>query len=293
MNGALIIDKPAGMTSHDVVSRVRRITGERRIGHIGTLDPFATGVLVLLLGKATRLARFFDHATKSYEAVMRVGFSTDTYDATGAPSGADRGADFRPADLHALLPEFQGTIQQLPPAYSAKKIAGVAAYKKARKGQAVELAPVTVTISELQVLQVDGPLVKFSVTVSSGTYIRSLAHDLGSRLSLGAHLQELRRTRLGAFTIAEALTVKQLEDPAQLAGAVRPMEALLPEILPHRLTTEELSSVLHGRSVAAEQAGEWLRLLTPLGELAAMARLESPGWYHPEVVLYEAVPEGS
>lgn len=293
MNGALLIDKPEGITSHDVVNRVRRLTGQRRVGHIGTLDPFATGLMVVLLGKATRLARFYEGATKSYEAVMRVGFVTDTYDRTGTPQGPDRGAEFQAALLPTILEQFRGSLLQRPPAYSAKKVSGVAAYKKARKGQEVDLAPVAVAVSELSLSEISNSLVKFSVTVSSGTYIRSLAHDIGERLGLGAHLHELRRTAVAAFRLSDAVKLEDLEKPEILAASLIPMERLLPQIPERQLSASEVQAVLHGRSVDAPAAGEWLRLMGPDGALLALARLEGAGYYHPEVVLCDAVPEAS
>lgn len=297
MNGAIIIDKPAGLTSHDVVNRVRRISGQRRVGHLGTLDPFATGVLVVLLGKTTRLARFFDGASKSYEAVMRMGFATDTYDRTGKPLGPDRAAEFRADQLEALLEEFRGSILQRPPAYSAKKISGVPAYRKARKGQDVELAPVPVMVADLGLKKIEGTLVYFSVTVSSGTYIRSLAHDIGARLGLGAHLTELRRTAVGEFTLDHAVGLENLATSFPAGSGLQeffiPPESLLPAIPVRSLSADETKAVLHGRAVSAEPQGEWLRLLNPDGQLVALARAEAPGWYHPEVVLLDAVPDAS
>lgn len=294
MNAALLIDKPAGMTSHDVVSVVRRITHQRRIGHIGTLDPFATGLLVLLLGKATRLTRFFDQATKSYEAVMRVGFATDSFDLTGKPVGPDRGDEFRPQQVESLIKQFEGSSFQRPPAFSAKKISGVPAYKKARKGQEVQLAPVSVAISQIALEEIKDKLIKFSVTVSSGTYIRSIANDLGERLAIGGHLTELRRTAVGAWQIHQALSLEtvqvQLSEGKSLGELMIPMESLLPEIPARQLAEAELSGVLHGRSVQAAEQSRWLRLVAPDGRLAAVAAAEGGGSYHPEVVLLDAVP---
>jgi tRNA pseudouridine55 synthase len=289
MNGAIILDKPAGITSHDAVRAVRRIFHERSVGHIGTLDPFATGVLVMLLGKATRLARYFGAATKTYEAVMRVGFATDTYDFTGTAQGPDRHLDLNPDDLTQLFGQFVGRHLQTPPAYSAKKVGGVAAYRLARKGSSVELAPVEVSITELALLDVKEQLVSFSVTTSSGTYIRSLAHDLGQRLGVGAHLTNLRRTAVGDFKIGEAMTLDavelQVRDAAYQERVLKPMESLLLELPAYVLSADEYARVMNGQSVFLSSAAAHLRLFSPEGSLAAIAEHEHEGWHHPQVVL--------
>ncbi len=204
MDGVLILDKPAGMTSHDAVNRLRRITGERSIGHLGTLDPMATGVLPMLLGRMTRLAQFYLHCEKTYEGEIRLGYATDTYDATGEPSGPAVKVHCSEAEIRAAAAGFAGVIEQTPPPYSAKKISGVPAYKLARKNQAVELKPVRVEIKKLEITGVQGDLVSFRAQVASGTYLRSIAHDLGRQLGVGGHLASLRRTAVGEFGIEEA-----------------------------------------------------------------------------------------
>lgn len=296
MNGALLIDKPAGPTSHDIVNRVRRLAGERRVGHIGTLDPFATGLLVLLLGKATRLARFFDTAWKSYDAVMRIGLATTTFDLTGEPLGPDRGEEFDAAALTRILDEFQGEMLQQPPSYSAKKVSGVAAYKRARKGQAVELAPVAVTLSDLRLLSIERQRVEFSVRVSSGTYIRSLAHDIGQRLGIGAHLTALRRTAVSDFTLRDAATLDRLEanrgGMMDLGRSFISVEGLLPNLPRAVLSPTELTSVLHGNSVSLQAAGEWVKLFSEAGHLVALAKAEGGGRYHPNIVLCDTAGAG-
>ncbi len=210
INAVLVLDKPAAFTSHDVVNRVRRLTGERSVGHLGTLDPMATGVLPLLLGRFTRLAQFFNDSSKTYEGEIRFGFATDTYDAEGEPAGpiSDRYPTL--GEIHSHLPALTGQILQLPPIYSAKKINGVAAYKLARKDKPVEMKPVQVHVHRFEIQSVCGDHARFIAEVSAGTYIRSLAHDLGQALGCGAHLSSLRRTQAGEFHISRAVTLDQL-----------------------------------------------------------------------------------
>ncbi|MGC2448010.1 MAG: tRNA pseudouridine(55) synthase TruB [Candidatus Sulfotelmatobacter sp.] len=215
MNGVLIIDKPAGLTSHDVVNRVRRILGQRSVGHLGTLDPMATGVLPLVTGNFTRLAQFYISSEKTYEGTVRFGFGTDTYDAEGEPTSEPTNVTLNPNELEAAAGKFRGVIAQTPPPFSAKKIKGVPAYKLARKQKEVTLQPVQVEIKELEVLGVDVDRMRFRARVSSGTYLRSVAHDMGKALGCGAHLERLRRTSVAEFTIAEA---HRLEEVAASAG---------------------------------------------------------------------------
>jgi len=212
MDGVLILDKPAGMTSHDAVNRLRRITGERSIGHLGTLDPMATGVLPMLLGRMTRLAQFYLYCEKTYEGEIRLGYATDTYDATGEPSGPAVAVNCQEqeAEIRAAAAGFVGVIEQTPPPYSAKKISGVPAYKLARKNQTVELKAVQVEIKKLEITAMQGDLVSFRAQVASGTYLRSIAHDLGRQLGVGGHLASLRRIAVGEFGIEEAHTLEEL-----------------------------------------------------------------------------------
>jgi tRNA pseudouridine55 synthase len=212
MNGVIIIDKPAGWTSHDVVNRMRRILGQRSIGHLGTLDPLATGVLPLVTGTLTRLAQFYTASKKSYEGVIRFGFATDTYDADGAPWGEAVSVSPTLDQLQTLAIRFRGVIQQTPPPFSAKKIKGVPAYKLARKQQEVVLQPVEVEIEEFEVLSIEGDRANFRARVSSGTYMRSIAHEMGQLLGCGAHLESLRRTAVAEFEIAQAHTIKEIEE---------------------------------------------------------------------------------
>jgi len=211
MNGVLIIDKPSGLTSHDVVNRVRRIVGQRSVGHLGTLDPLATGVLPLVLGSYTRLAQFYTNSEKAYEGTIRFGFATDTYDAQGEAASAPRPIDLKLETLQALAAEFVGRIEQLPPPFSAKKIQGVPAYKLARKHQPVELKPVEVEIKEFTIDAVEGDCATFHARVASGTYMRSVAHEMGQRLGCGAHLASLRRTGVAEFDIAQAHSLEDVE----------------------------------------------------------------------------------
>lgn len=219
MNGLLIVDKPAALTSHDVVARTRRILNERSIGHLGTLDPMATGVLPLLLGRYTRLAQFFGQMEKSYTGTIRFGQATNTYDAEGEPVGPRMQVSLRIEELRAHAGRFRGELLQTPPVYSAKKVGGRAAYSLARAGKTVELAPVRIQVREFEITSLDGETAAFRAQVSAGGYIRSLAHDLGRQIGCGAHLASLRRVAAGPFTEADALTLEHLEQLAQ-AGLV-------------------------------------------------------------------------
>lgn len=210
LNAILVLDKPPAFTSHDVVNRVRKITGERSVGHLGTLDPMATGVLPLVLGRFTRLAQFFNDSVKVYEGEIRFGFATETYDADGEAVGALSSAEPTLEQIHRLLPAFTGRILQLPPAYSAKKIHGVPAYKLARKDKVVDLKPVEVTVHRFEIKSVWANRARFVAEVSAGTYIRSLTHDLGQALGCGAHLTQLRRTQAGEFNLSQATTLENL-----------------------------------------------------------------------------------
>ena len=219
MNGVLIIDKPSGFTSHDVVNRVRRILGQRAVGHLGTLDPAATGVLPIVLGNLTRLAQFYTHSEKTYEGVIRFGFATDTYDAEGEPTSPPQNVQINAYELRALAAHFRGVIQQTPPPFSAKKVAGVTAYKLARKKHQVELKPVEVEIKEFEILDTTADHATFRARVASGTYMRSVAHDLGQKLGCGAHLASLRRTAAAEFTLNDAHTLQELEAAVQQGSA--------------------------------------------------------------------------
>jgi tRNA pseudouridine55 synthase len=210
MNGVLIIDKPAGLTSHDVVNRARRILHERSIGHLGTLDPMATGVLPLVTGNLTRLAQFYIASEKTYEGTIRFGFATDTYDAEGEPTTTPQEISLQAQAVEALAARFRGVIEQTPPPFSAKKIKGVPAYKLARQQKEVILKPVQVEIKEFEILAVEVDRARFRARVASGTYMRSVAHDMGRELACGAHLESLRRTAVAEFTLQDAHTLDEL-----------------------------------------------------------------------------------
>ena len=214
MNAVLIIDKPSGLTSHDVVNRARRILKERSIGHLGTLDPMATGVLPLVIGSLTRLAQFYTASEKTYEGTIRFGFATDTYDADGEPTSAAREVSLSREVVEAAAARFRGVIEQTPPAFSAKKIAGVPAYKLARKHKEVTLQPVQVEIKEFEILSVDADRARFRARVASGTYMRSVAHEMGQALSCGAHLESLRRTAVAEFILEDAHTLDEIAEAA-------------------------------------------------------------------------------
>ena len=230
IDGALVIDKPKGKTSHDVVDAVRHLAGFRQIGHLGTLDPLATGVLVLLLGRATRLVRFYAGRRKRYSAGFRFGFATDTYDSDGEAQGPDSAPALDAAMLEKFAAERVGRFEQMPPAFSAKKIKGRPAYELARKGQPVELKAVEVEVYEYKLKEIEGSIARFVIECSSGTYIRSLAHEMGQKFGCGAHLAEITRTAVGEFSQEQAITLEELAE-AKLAGKFAerliPMENLL------------------------------------------------------------------
>ena len=283
MDGLLVVDKPSGPTSHDVVARVRRALRERRVGHTGTLDPAATGVLPLVVGRATRLAQFLSSSDKSYEAVIRFGFSTDTGDAQGQVLGVQRATDCPSRDaIEAALDMFRGTFLQQPPAFSAKKIDGKRSHELARararadarlpasRSSTISLPPslgftspgfgaagspdlpdpVSVTAFAIEVVSTDGDRVTIRVDCSAGFYIRSLAHDLGERLGVGGHLVALRRTRSGTLTLADAVALDAVEgDPALAAGRVIPLANMLPGLAPVVLTSDGVRKAIHGREL--------------------------------------------
>ncbi len=293
IDGVLVIDKPGGMTSHDVVAMARRALGERQIGHTGTLDPMATGVLALACGRATRLVRFLSASDKDYDAEIRLGLSTDTYDVTGRE--IERSERRPPRDaVVAALEALTGAYLQAPPPYSAKKITGRRAYDLARADLAVHPTPVPVCVSRLELTRFDEDIVAVRLTCSAGFYVRSLAHDLGARLGTGACLAALRRTRNGQFGLADATSPAELvRVPLGAGRSLFPLEQLLPGIPSVRVTEEGSKRVSHGRSIGSEHfsgalsaPGAWVRLLGPDGALVALAEPGShPGSLHPSVVL--------
>src|ERR1700748_1053887 len=228
MNGLLVLDKPSGVTSHDVVAIVRRVTGEKSIGHLGTLDPMATGVLPLLLGKYTRLAQFFGPMPKAYTGAIRFGFATDTYDADGITVGPVATSLPTNEEIQAAAFHFRGQVEQTPPPFSAKKVDGKPAYTAARRGETVVLKPVSLTIDEFVIGEREGEYAEFSMRISSGGYVRSVAYDLGRALGCGAHLARLRRVAAGPFTLNQALTLDEVCAQAASGG--------LEQSLPHPRT---------------------------------------------------------
>ncbi len=289
MNGVIVINKPSGMTSHDVVNRVRRILGEKSVGHLGTLDPMATGVLPLVTGRLTRLAQFYTTSRKSYEGEIRLGFATDTYDAEGDPAGDIREVQVTLEHLQQAAREFVGSIQQTPPPFSAKKIAGVPAYKLARKNKEVELKPVQVEVSAFEILSFEVDRARFRADVSSGTYIRSLAHDLGQRLGVGAHLSALTRTASGEFRIEDALTLDEL-DCAMRKGTIEQRFVHLRRILPEfpcvTADEENAAKIRHGRAVNLPELSraKLVKVFADQKQLIAIASRVAGTLFHPKVV---------
>ncbi|MEO8724825.1 MAG: tRNA pseudouridine(55) synthase TruB [Acidobacteriaceae bacterium] len=288
MNAVLIIDKPQGITSHDVVARVRRICGERSVGHLGTLDPMATGVLPLVLGKMTRLAPFFGDAEKEYEGTIRFGFATDTYDAEGEASGAERTLDVTLEELRVLAQQFRGSISQVPPVFSAKKINGVPAYKLARKHETPALKAVAVEVYSFILLSLDGQDLEFHCNVSAGTYVRSLAHDLGQLAGCGAHLARLRRVRAGAFSIADAITLDKLEMAVSKGDKVGlHAREILPEM--PSVTADERAEVgiRHGAAINLPEMSKskLVKVFRGQSELIAIASRVAGTLFQPKIVL--------
>lgn len=284
--GGLVVDKPAGLTSHDVVAAARRALGQPRVGHTGTLDPLATGVLVLLLGRATRLAQFLSGARKTYLATVVFGQATSTYDAEGEPVGPAREAAIDRGSLEEAVNQFRGAFLQTPPAVSAKKIGGHRAYDLARIGDVV-LAPAPVEVSTLDVVEFDGTRLVLRVTASAGFYVRSLAHDLGQRLGPGAHLTALRREQSGLLGLGDAVPFEVLmTDPVEAARRVVAMGDLLADWPSAILGEAEREAVSHGRPFqhAAAANGKRLRLLGPDGRLVGVAERRA-GFLHPVLVL--------
>jgi tRNA pseudouridine55 synthase len=311
IDGALVINKPPGRTSHDVVDAVRRLLGFRQIGHLGTLDPIATGVLVLLLGRATRFAQFYAARRKRYESVFRFGFATDTYDADGMPAGPDAAPQLDRVELERIAAKLTGRFLQTPPPFSAKKIQGRPAHELARKGQTVELKPVEVEVFEFRILEIDGSKVRVAVECASGTYIRALAHQMGIDLGCGAHMAAITRTAVGEFTLDQAISLAEFEEAAHASKAadlIVPLNRLLPDLPSVTVLPMIEQRVKHGSkfqiSLAQIQpgrvelppgapsqldSGEWkparLRVFNQQEELIAIAEGVVPRTYQPVLVL--------
>jgi tRNA pseudouridine55 synthase len=290
MNGVLIIDKPPGPTSHDVVNRVRRILQQRSVGHLGTLDPLATGVLPLVIGSLTRLAQFYTASEKTYEGVIRFGFATDTYDAEGEPLSPQQPVELQPDRVKELATRFRGVIEQVPPPFSAKKIQGLPAYKLARKQKPVVLRPVRVEIKEFEILSVAEDRVHFRARVASGTYMRSVAHDMGQQLGCGAHLESLRRTSVAEFDIADAHTLEQLQEAAAQGTAedlfVHPRK-LLPQLPSVTADEANAARIRSGRSVNLPELSRarQIKVFSGQKELIAIATRIAGTLFHPKIVL--------
>ncbi|HVR69424.1 MAG TPA: tRNA pseudouridine(55) synthase TruB [Vicinamibacteria bacterium] len=295
MDGVLVVDKPAGPTSHDVVERVRQVLRVRRAGHTGTLDPFATGVLPICVGKATRLARFLSEGDKAYRATVRLGFATTTDDLTGEPVGIRRAVDADEAVVRRACVALTGALRQVPPAYSAKRVEGQRLYDLARRGVAVERAAVPVTVHALDVVSVEGDHVVLDVRCSAGTYVRALARDLGEALGAGAHLAALRRTEAAGLGLAGAVAWGDLAPAA--AERVLPLDVLLPQFPAVVVGEEGAAAVRHGRDLdrrlvthgfPVPPAPARVRVLDAQGRLLALA---VPRGFGPPVPGLPAVPD--
>jgi tRNA pseudouridine55 synthase len=296
MNGVLIIDKPSGCTSHDVVARVRRILGQRTVGHLGTLDPLATGVLPLVLGNMTRLAQFYLASEKSYEGVIRFGFATDTYDAEGEMVGEKHEPSLTTEQVRELAGKFLGTIQQTPPPFSAKKINGVPAYKLARKKKDVVLQPVSVEIRQFDISVLEDSRVRFAAQVASGTYLRSIAHEMGQLAGCGAHLESLRRTSVGEFQLADAHTLAEVEQAVQSGEGNGPEgigellvhpRKLLPELPSVTADAEAAAKIRHGMAVNLSDfsRAREVKVFAGQRDLIAIASRVAGTLFHPRIVL--------
>jgi tRNA pseudouridine55 synthase len=288
-----VVDKEEGWTSHDVVSKMRRIANTKKIGHLGTLDPIATGVLPLVIGQATRLAQFYTRSDKIYEATVRFGFATDTYDRGGSPTSAVTEPAVGAEDLERLLDNFRGEIMQTPPPVSAKKVDGVRAYQLARRKMPVDLPPAPVRIYELTLVEVRGSEARLRARCSGGTYLRSIAHDLGQALGCGAHLRDLRRMASAEYTLEQAHTIPQLQ---QLAGESRLGDALIPgaRMLPDfpsvYVEAATAGQIRQGRNFPVspfrvQQGTRYVKAVSGDGELIAIGEAVLPNLYHPVVVL--------
>jgi tRNA pseudouridine55 synthase len=271
---------------------MRRIAGTKKIGHLGTLDPAATGVLPLVIGRATRLAQFYTRNEKVYEGVIFFGQTTDSYDAEGEPTSPLVDVTLERDGLDRLLDQFRGDLMQVPPAVSAKKIAGRPAYELARKGEVVELKPVAVTIHSIEILWVEGPRAAVRIHCSGGTYVRSIAHDVGQAMGCGAHLETLRREVSGSFTLADARTLEQLAElsaEGRLSEALIPAAKLLPDFPSEMVDQITAGQIRHGRDFRSSpfrppSESRYIKAVTPEGELVAIGEAVLPNLYHPVLV---------
>ncbi len=293
MDGVIVIDKPEGCTSHDVVIRLRRIAQTRRIGHLGTLDPMATGVLPLIIGRATRLAQYFSANDKKYDALIRFGVTTDSYDREGNVTARSPDVAVDRGDLEKALEAYRGTFSQVPPPVSAKKIKGVPAYKLARKNVPVALDPVEVTVHSLGLVAIGKDNARIHVHCSAGTYVRSIAHDLGQRLGCGAIIDQLRRTASGDFSESEAHTLEDLElldERGRLREALIPAAQLLPHFPSETVDALTAGQIRQGRDFRvspfrSRPGQKFVKAVTSDGELIAIGEAKLPNVYHPVLVL--------
>ncbi|HJS44404.1 MAG TPA: tRNA pseudouridine(55) synthase TruB [Gemmatimonadales bacterium] len=279
----MLVAKPAGPTSHDVVDIVRRALGEQRVGHLGTLDPFAKGLLVLVVGRATRLAAYTAEWPKAYEGVIRLGVTTDTDDLTGAVVATALWTGITPAELAAVIASFRGRHEQRPPAYSAVKIAGERAYARARRGEAVEPAARWVDIRELEIVEAAVPDLQFRATVSGGTYLRSLARDIGAKLGCGAHLAALRRTAVGPLRLEDAVAPE-----AVTQAAIRDASILVAHLARREVDKRERDAVIHGRPIKGDPIADSREPIAIFADEELIAVAEQSGdLLKPRVVLAE------
>lgn len=293
MDGIIVADKPQDWTSHDVVNKLRRLAGTRRIGHLGTLDPSATGVLPLVIGRATRLAQFYTRNDKVYEGVLHFGYSTDSYDAEGERISEERPVVLDRAALEHALDRFRGPFEQVPPPVSAKKIGGRPAYELARKKQPVALEPVSVEVYSIDILRIEGCEAEVRVHCSAGTYLRSIAHEAGQELGCGAFLKSLRRIASGDFKIESAHTIEQLAALAEenrLKEALIPAAQLLPEFPSEMVDAITAGQIRNGRDFRVSpfqtrRGARYVKAITPQGDLVAIGEARLPHLYHPVLVL--------
>ena len=293
MDGAVVVDKPSGWTSHDVVNKVRRLAGTKKVGHLGTLDPAATGVLPLVIGRATRLAQFYTRNDKVYEGVIHFGYSTNSYDGDGQPTSPAREVLLERDQLEAALQKFRGPFAQVPPAVSAKKIGGRPAYELARKQQPVELKAANVEVYSLDVVSMQGPEAEVRVHCSAGTYLRSIAHEAGQALGCGAFLKSLRRLASGDFKIEDARTLEELAllaEAGRFEEAVIPAAQLLPEFPAEMVDTLTAGQIRNGRDFRTSPfnvraGGRFVKAVNAEGQLVAIGEARLPHLYHPVLVL--------
>ncbi len=291
--GVLVLDKPTGWTSHDAVNKMRRIAGTKKIGHLGTLDPLATGVLPLVVGRATRLAQFYTKDRKAYSATIRFGHSTDSYDRDGARTSEERSVEVTESGIEELLAQFRGPLSQMPPPVSAKKINGVAAYKLVRQQKPVELKAVDIEVFRLELERIVGQDIHVHLECTAGTYVRSIAHELGQLMGCGAYVQELRRTMSGEFLIRDAKTLPELEELAaegRFEEALLRGERLLPAFPAEVVDLLTESQIRQGRDFRTSPfrisaASRLVKAMSQSGELIAIGEQKLPNLYHPILVL--------